>query len=122
MSEALDNDSALSVKKQNGGQNKHIPTEESINLVKSLVKFGVKTKLIAGHLRISEPTLFVHYQEYMDDARTFAHAGVGQSLYNKAMNGDTTAAIFYAKTQMGWKEPKAEDAEKDDDFSKAIDD
>lgn len=33
---------------------------------------------------------------------------VGSSLFKKAVKGDTTAAIFYAKTQMGWKEPKDE--------------
>lgn len=127
MSEDLDlKSNSLSVKKNKGGNPNfipHQPTEEQINLVKSLVKFGVKTSLIAGHLRISEPTLFKYYQEHMDDARVFAHAGIGQSLYNKAINGDTASAIWYSKTQMGWKEDKADDTTKeDDDFSKAIDD
>lgn len=33
---------------------------------------------------------------------------VGSSLFKKAIGDDTTAAIFYAKTQMGWKEAKDE--------------
>ncbi len=34
---------------------------------------------------------------------------VGSSLFKKAIKGDMTAAIFYLKTQCGWKEPKEED-------------
>jgi len=30
-------------------------------------------------------------------------------LFNKAVNGDTTAAIFWAKTQMGWKETNVQE-------------
>lgn len=113
-------DCALSVKKQNGGQNKHIVTEEKINLVKSLARFGVKTELIANHLRISEPTLFKYYKDHMADSRVFAHMNMGESLYNRALNGDTSAAIFYAKTQMGWKEPKDDDTEKNNNNTTVI--
>ena len=38
---------------------------------------------------------------------------VGGSLIRRAISGDTTAAIFYMKTQGGWKEPKDEDEIKD---------
>ena len=34
---------------------------------------------------------------------------VGVSLIKRALAGDTTAAIFYMKTQGGWKEPKDEE-------------
>ena len=37
-------------------------------------------------------------------AKIKANAKIGGTLFNKAINGDTTAAIFWAKTQMGWKE------------------
>lgn len=38
---------------------------------------------------------------------------MGSSLFKRALAGDTAAAIFYMKTQGGWKEPKDEDEIKD---------
>ena len=122
MSDDLD-ESALSVKKQNGGQNEHIVTEENVSLVKSLVKFGVKTVLIADHLSISEPTLFKHYKHHMASAKVYAHGAVGKSLFEKAVAGDTTSAIWYSKTQMGWREPRHDDDNDNDEsfnYKKAI--
>lgn len=117
-------DFVLSVKKDNrGGHNEHTPTEENIKLVKALTTHGVQTKYICDHLNISEPTLIKHYKKHMAEARIYAHSKVGQSLFKKAINGDTTSAIFYAKTQMGWREPRDDDRNnQDSDFSEAIDD
>ena len=38
--------------------------------------------------------------------RAAALANVGTSLLTRALNGNMTAAIFYLKTQGGWKEPR----------------
>lgn len=38
---------------------------------------------------------------------------MGSSLFKRALAGDTAAAIFYMKTQGGWKEPKDEEDIKD---------
>ena len=38
--------------------------------------------------------------------RASALASVGTSLLKQALDGNTTAAIFYLKTQGGWKEPR----------------
>lgn len=112
----------LSVKKrETAGKPPHEPTEENISLVKSLVKFGVKTVLIAEHLNISEPTLFKHYKQHMASAKVYAHGAVGKSLFEKAVAGDTTSAIWYSKTQMGWKEAKNDDDDKDKDESSNLD-
>jgi IS30 family transposase len=40
-----------------------------------------------------------------------AIASVAGNLVNKARNGDTTASIFYLKTQAGWREQEPEDRE-----------
>jgi len=33
---------------------------------------------------------------------------MGRALFKRGVAGDTAAAIFYIKTQGGWKEPKDE--------------
>lgn len=91
----------------NGGHNKHIPTPETINLVKNLVKCGVQTRLVAANIGIDEKTLFKHYKEHMDKARANAHGAVGKSIFKRALDGDATAMKLYAKSQMGWKETDA---------------
>ncbi len=101
----------FSTKRKDGrfdGSDKHVVTAENIKLVKALVTHGVQTKFICLHLDISEPTLIKHYRQHMAEARTTAHSKVGQSLFKQAINGNTSAAIFYAKTQMGWKEERQE--------------
>jgi hypothetical protein len=35
-----------------------------------------------------------------------ANSKIGQTLFQKATGGDTTAMIWWSKTQMGWKETK----------------
>lgn len=109
MTESLNDDSFLSLKKDNnGGRPLHEPTEELIKQVKAMVSCGVQGKLIASSIGISEPTLIKHYKDHMNVARASAHLQVGNSLFQRAINGDTSSAIFYAKTQMGWREPKSD--------------
>jgi hypothetical protein len=37
-----------------------------------------------------------------------ANSKIGRGLFQKAMDGDTSALIFWAKTQMRWREIKEE--------------
>lgn len=65
---------------------------------------------IADYLGISRRTfndilkrdelVFAQYKK----GKAKAIASVAGNLVNKARNGDTTASIFYLKTQAGWKE------------------
>ena len=68
---------------------------------------GIPQSSIAVVLKMDEKTLRKWYREELDTAAIKANAKVGGKLFNKAMNGDTTAAIFWAKTRMGWKETSA---------------
>ena len=36
--------------------------------------------------------------------RAVANTKIGKRLFDKAISGDTTALIFWAKVRMGWKE------------------
>ena len=53
---------------------------------------------------ISTDTLYKHFREIMIRGKVEKNAKVAQSLYQRALNGDTTAMIWWTKTQMGWKE------------------
>ena len=54
-----------------------------------------------------QPEVFEAYQK----GRGKAIASVGSNLISQARKGSTTAAIFYLKTQAGWKEDHIEQRE-----------
>lgn len=54
-----------------------------------------------------DPEVFAQYKK----GKAKAIASVASNLVNKARAGDTTASIFYLKTQAGWKEQEAQTAE-----------
>lgn len=95
----------------------HEPTDRTRAEVRTLASFGAPQDEIAIFLGISKPTLAKHYREELDLAAIKANAQVGQFLFNLASGnamkdkgnpaswGDCSrAAIFWAKTRMGWRE------------------
>lgn len=59
---------------------------------------------------IDKETLFKRFREEMDGGKVIANAIVAQSLFKKATgNGaqSVTAAIFWLKSQAGWKQTEA---------------
>lgn len=89
---------------------KHQPTSEQRATVQSLAQFGIPQAQIAAHVGISEPTLRAHYRAELDAGALAANVKVATNLFNIATGAkgspkeQTTAAIFWAKTRMGWKE------------------
>ena len=82
------------------------PTDDERKLVEQMTAVGIPQESIALVIRdgIDDKTLRKHFRRELDTAKIRANAKIGGTLFNKAMAGDTTAAIFWAKTQMGWKE------------------
>lgn len=86
------------------------PTDENRRLVETLVACGVRQDVICSFIQdgqgkpISEPTLRKHFGEALAHGKSKANAAVAQSLFKNAMQGNTTAQIFWLKTQAGWKE------------------
>ena len=85
---------------------KFVPTDEERKLVEQMSAVGIPQSNIAMVIRdgIDDKTLRKHFRKELDTAATKANAKIGGTLFNKAVNGDTSAAIFWAKTRMGWKE------------------
>ena len=73
-------------------------------MVKSLSGYGVPQEDICHIIDVSKPTLHKHYRREIDVGFAQANAKVGQSLYNQAVGGNTSAAIFWMKARAGWRE------------------
>ena len=87
-----------------------IPTEKQIEEAGILHGQGMTLEQIADYFGISYQTLNERKKEIPDFADAFkrgkgqANAYVTGKLMNHIENGNLTAAIFYMKCQMGWKE------------------
>ena len=92
----------------------HAPTEKSRAEVAALYSYGIPQKEIASFIGIDTKTLSKHYREELDVAQVKAHAAVGRFLFQSATGATlkegashsdcVRAAMFWAKTRMGWKE------------------
>jgi hypothetical protein len=89
------------------GRLSYQPDETSRRQVEAMAGYGIPEADIARVIGIDAKTLRKHYREELDIAHVKANSAVAQSLFKKA-TGDgpqsVTAAIFWCKTRMGWKE------------------
>lgn len=70
----------------------------------ALSGLGLPHRQIAVMLGCSEPTLRKHLEDELKSGEAKATAKVAQTLFNKAVNGDTASLIFWMKVRAGWKE------------------
>ena len=88
----------------------HEATAKDRRTVEAMAAAGIQRSEIAGVLGISNPTLRKHYEEQLTTGPAKANAKVAERLfaYATGKNGTSreqlTAAIFWAKTRMGWCE------------------
>lgn len=111
-------------------------SEEQVIEIRALAQFLSK-EMIADYLGISRPTFDAILERQPEVSLQYkkgkagAVLGVSKSLINKAIAGNMVAAIFYLKTQAGWKETSVIDHQSTDgtmspdkgyDYSKLTDD
>lgn len=95
----------------------HKPTEESRTTVRALATYGIPREEIAHYIGVTEKTLKKYYDEEVLSGRSKTNAAVGQFLARMATGQAMkdkdqpasrkeclTAAIFWAKTRMGFQE------------------
>jgi len=68
---------------------------------------GIVHDEIAAALGISDETLRKYFGDELATGKTRTLAKVADSLVRQALAGNMTAAIFYLKTQGGWRETSA---------------
>ena len=82
----------------------HAPTDATRETVQLHTTVGTTQADIARVLDIDEKTLRKYYRDELDLAKAEANATIGGALFKRAKSGDTTAMIFWMKTQAGWRE------------------
>ena len=82
------------------------PTDHERKQVEAMSGYGLPIEQIAVLVRdgIDTDTLRKHFAQELISGKAKANAQVGKTLFQKVMAGDTTAAIWWTKTQMRWKE------------------
>ena len=97
-----------------GGRPARVFTPEEVTELKALAAVLNKAQL-ADYFGISEKTLREVESRQPEvstaykNGRAKSIAGVANNLINQAINGNTSAAIFYLKTQAGWKETSVQE-------------
>lgn len=93
------------------GRPAFVPTDAERKQVETLSGHGLPFEQIAVLIRdgIDADTLRKHFGPELISGKAKANSQVGRTLFQRATTGgDTTAAIWWSKTQMGWKEQKDE--------------
>ena len=87
------------------------PTDQEREQVEQMSAVGIPQESICRVIRdgIDDKTLRKHFRKELDTAAAKANANIGNTLYNKAMGGDTSALIWWSKTRMGWKETSVQE-------------
>ena len=65
---------------------------------------GTPQPTLAKILGMATETMSKYYRDELDTAKAQANAQIAGRLYKKAMDGDTTAMIFWLKTRARWRE------------------
>jgi len=88
------------------GRKPFAPADAERKQVEALSGYGLPIEQIAVLVRdgIDTDTLRKHFVQELISGKAKANAQVGKTLFQKVMAGDTTAAIWWSKTQMRWAE------------------
>jgi hypothetical protein len=92
--------------REGAGRKRFTPTVAERRQVESMAGFGVPIESIAALVRdgISHETLRNRFAKELAQGKAKANAKVGQTLFQKAIAGDTSSLIWWTKTQMRWSE------------------
>jgi hypothetical protein len=97
------------------------PTNEQRNVVERAAGFGLPQVYICQLIvsertgkPISLETLESAFRAELDRGMALAHYQVAKSLYEQAVGGNVTAAIWWTKARMGWSETVIQQKESDE--------
>lgn len=107
----------------NNGKYKDWLTDEGLTLISGWARAGLSNKQIAQNIGISEKVFYewqnkhTQFREALKKAKEVADYEVENALYKSALEGNTTAQIFWLKNRMPDKWRDKQDLEVSGDLS-----
>ena len=102
-----------------GGMPPHKPTEITLKRARLLAGYRVPKEQIALIIGVNTDTLEKYYGDEMRKGVANTNRRVVKALLQNALDGDTTAQIWWTKAQLGWSEKK-DDKEKDETINRLL--
>jgi len=104
------------------GRKPYTPNQKDRDIIAIMTASGIPQVNIGRSIGIDVKTLKKYYRPEMKSSADIANAKVAQSLFNQAINGNITAAIWWTKSRMGWKETRDQNVNviRNDDLVKRI--
>lgn len=106
--------------KKKGGRPKIQYDPDIAKRVQSMSQYGTPQDEIASLVGISLVPLRKVYKKELEQGRCVARLSIRKKLFESCMAGDTACLIFYAKTQLGWREKDREQDKAADDSAKVL--
>lgn len=88
-------------------QKPHVPTEADRNKVRIMASMGMTLPQMSAVMGISHVTLTKYYKNDIDHGAAIINQAITANLARQALKNDfkaAPAAMFWAKTRMGWRD------------------
>jgi hypothetical protein len=101
-------------RREGSGRKLFEPTDKERRDVEAMAGYGITHDQIRMIIRdgISKETLEKHFYIELKRGRAKANVNVAKSLYQKCLAGDTTAMIWWTKSQMKWSDTQVQEVAK----------
>jgi hypothetical protein len=83
---------------------KHRPDDQTRGVAERAASLGFTEPQIGTLIGVSDRTLRKHYRRELATGHLKANYEVGKRLFQKCIEGDKAALIFWAKCRMNWRE------------------
>lgn len=97
---------------QPNGRKVFKPTDDERKTVSLMASVGIPHAGIALCIReegIAQKTLIKHFSQELKTAAIQANTKIGGTIYQSAISGNMSAAIWWSRARMGWSEKKEVD-------------
>jgi len=108
--------------REGAGRKPFEPTAKERQQVEAMAGVGLPHDQIGALVRdgVCTDVIRQYFAKELKAGKAKASAKIGQTLFNRAIGGETAALIWWTKSQMGWKEKRELDISNPDGTMRPI--